>query len=402
MMLATKSLEARDDTTFVLSLSKPFGLVIDALAKEGSPVPFMMPARLASTDPTKALTEVLGSGPFVFNKSEFVPGSVAVFTPNPRYTPRSEPADGLAGGKIAKVDRVELVSMADSATQISALQTGEVDFVQYPSFDLLKVASSDPDIKVVNPGSAAGNVGFVRLNHLQPPFTNEKVRQAFALAINRKDVLTAIGVPESYMNVKCVSMFYCGGPYEARKGGEPLTGNALQKAKQLLEEGGYKGEEIVLLAEPSGNVGAAAPIIAEQLRAAGFKVRVEPTELNKLFERRTSKAPVSEGGWSAFLVFLGAVDTASPATHLYINNNCNPNYPGWSCDEEMKTFLEQFRMEADYNKRRELADAINVRAHANVPAVIWGGYSSPIAYRADLKGLIEQVPTPVFWNVEKK
>lgn len=402
MMAASKSLEAKDEKTFVLTLSAPFGLVIDALGKESSPVPFMMPARLASTEATKAIEEVDGSGPFIFNRDQFVPGSVASFSPNPNYVPRSEPASGLAGGKVVKVDRVEIVSMADTATQVSALQTGEIDFAQYPAFDLLPILQSDSNIKVVNPGAAAGNLGFVRPNHLQPPFTDERARHALAMAINRADVMTAIGVPESDQNPGCVSYFYCGGPYEGRKGGEELQGNTLEKAKALLAESGYKGEEVVLMSQSGGVGAAAAPIIADQLRSAGFNVRLDLMELNTLFERRASKAAVAEGGWSAFAVFLGAVDTASPATHLYINNNCNPNYAGWSCDQEMKNLQDQFKAEPDYEKRRALADEINVRAHANVPAALWGSYASPIAYRANLENLIEQAPTPVFWNVEKK
>lgn len=402
MMAAAESLEASDDKTFVLKLAQPFGLVIDALGKESSPVPFMMPERLASTDPTKALEEVDGSGPFLFVREEFVPGSVAAFVPNPNYVPRDEPASGLAGGKLVKVDRVEIVSMADTATQISALQTGEIDFAQYPAFDLLPILASDPNVKVVNPGASAGNMGFVRPNHLQPPFTDERARHAMAMAINRKDVMTAVGVPESDQNPDCVSVFYCGGPYEGRTGGEEVRNATLEEAKALLAETDYNGEEVVLMSQSGGVGAAAAPVIAEQLRAAGFNVRLDLMELNTLFERRASKEPVANGGWSAFAVFLGAVDTASPATHLYINNNCNPNYAGWSCDEEMKRLQDEFRAEPDYAKRRELADQINVRAHVNVPAAIWGSYASPIAYRANLEGLIEQAPTPVFWNVEKK
>jgi peptide/nickel transport system substrate-binding protein len=362
----------------------------------------MMPKRLASTDPTKALEEVDGSGPFIFKKDEFVPGNVAAFVPNPAYKPRSEPADGLAGGKVAKVDRVELVSMADPATQVSALQTGELDYVEYPPFDLLDVLKGDPNVKVVDPGLAAGNMGFVRPNHLQPPFTDVRVRRAMALAINRKDVLTAIGVPEGDMDPKCVSIFSCGGPYEARKGGEDMTGDTAEAATALLKEAGYKGEEIVLMAPTGGDEVVAAPVVVEQLRKVGFNVRLEMMELNTLFDRRATKALVKDGGWSAFMVFLGAGDISSPATHLYINNNCNPDYAGWSCDEEMKKLLDAFRAEPDYEKRRELADQINVRAYANVPAALWGAYTSPIAYRTELSGLIEKTTTPVFWNVEKK
>src|SRR5215468_10587537 len=103
----TKELTAVDDKTVKLVLNQPYGLVLDTLAKPDANVPVIMPKRLASTDPNQAVAEVVGSGPFKFVKDEWVPGSKVVFVKNTEYVPRSEPANGFAGGKVVKVDRVE-------------------------------------------------------------------------------------------------------------------------------------------------------------------------------------------------------------------------------------------------------------------------------------------------------
>ena len=71
--------------------------------------PFIMPKRLAMTDPNTPVTEMVGSGPFLFKRDEWVPGNKVVYVKNPAYVPRNEPADGLAGGKVAKVDRIEWI-----------------------------------------------------------------------------------------------------------------------------------------------------------------------------------------------------------------------------------------------------------------------------------------------------
>src|SRR5690606_28789300 len=152
--------------SFVLTLANPFGLVMDALAKESSNVPFMMPEALATTPGTEALTEVNGSGPFRFVPEEFVPGSHVVFERNADYLPRSEPASRYAGGKVVNIDRVELRWIPDSATQVSALISGEIDYLQYVPFDLLPVLEASPDLEIFNPGSAASNMGLMRLTHL--------------------------------------------------------------------------------------------------------------------------------------------------------------------------------------------------------------------------------------------
>ena len=62
------TLKVVDERTFTMKLSSPFGLVLDALGKISSNVPFIMPKRLAETDPYKQVPEIIGSGPFKFLK----------------------------------------------------------------------------------------------------------------------------------------------------------------------------------------------------------------------------------------------------------------------------------------------------------------------------------------------
>ena len=76
----------------------------------------MMPERLATTDAFTQVTEPVGSGPFVFAKDEWVPGSKVVYVRNPDYVPRPEPPSFAAGGKRVHVDRVEWLYIPDPAT----------------------------------------------------------------------------------------------------------------------------------------------------------------------------------------------------------------------------------------------------------------------------------------------
>ena len=104
----------------------PQPLVLLALSAPSDP-PFIMRERDAMNPAEKAVTEIVGSGPFRFVASEYVPGSRIVYARNPDYVPRDEPASGFAGGKRAYVDRVEFSSMPDPATASAALQKSEVD-----------------------------------------------------------------------------------------------------------------------------------------------------------------------------------------------------------------------------------------------------------------------------------
>src|ERR1041385_1487843 len=107
LMSFVAELGAPDAKTIRMTLKEPYGLVLQTLAKPGASVPFMMPKRVADTDPNKQITDYTGSGPFIFKADEWRPGEKVVYVKNPKYKPRGEPASGLAGGKIAKVDRSE-------------------------------------------------------------------------------------------------------------------------------------------------------------------------------------------------------------------------------------------------------------------------------------------------------
>ena len=95
MMTFVDSIDAVDAKTFTIKLKEPTGLVLLGLSKPSSNVPFMMPKRVADTDPNKQIEDFTGSGPFVFVKDEWKPGDKTVYVKFDKYKPRSEPASGL-------------------------------------------------------------------------------------------------------------------------------------------------------------------------------------------------------------------------------------------------------------------------------------------------------------------
>jgi peptide/nickel transport system substrate-binding protein len=74
-----------DKKTFTLELAERFGPVLDALGKPSSNVPFMMPARIASTPAEEQVKEVVGSGPFKFARGEWQLGEQVVWRRQARY-----------------------------------------------------------------------------------------------------------------------------------------------------------------------------------------------------------------------------------------------------------------------------------------------------------------------------
>ena len=154
LMNFVASIEATDAKTITLKLKEPYGLVLESIGKPSSVVPFMMPKRIAETPADKAIPEQIGSGPFKFVAAEFQPGVKAVYEKNKDYVPRKEPPSWASGGKVVKVDRVEWITMADAQTAVNALQSGDIDFMENPSFDILPVLAGNKDLKVEAAGQA--------------------------------------------------------------------------------------------------------------------------------------------------------------------------------------------------------------------------------------------------------
>ena len=174
MMASAEGLEVVDAKTFKLKMKEPYGLVLESLGKPSSNVPFMMPKKTAETDPMQQikLEDVIGSGPFVFKADEWKPGEKIVYVKNAKYKPRSEPANGLAGGKVVKVDRVEWIAMPDIQTQVAAIQNGEIDIIESPGHDLLPLLAKDKNSKLVNFNPTANQYVF-RFNSTANPFDND-------------------------------------------------------------------------------------------------------------------------------------------------------------------------------------------------------------------------------------
>src|SRR4029434_10837886 len=122
-------------------------------------------------------------------RDEWKPGEKLVFLKNPKYKPRSEPSTGLAGGKVANLDRVEWVWIPDAETQLSALLKGEIDSIESVNYDHLTALEKRTGTKILV-GKTSYQYGF-RMNWLNPPFNNVKVRQAVAYALSQDDFLQA-------------------------------------------------------------------------------------------------------------------------------------------------------------------------------------------------------------------
>ena len=400
LMSVVAELSSPDAKTIKMVLKEPYGLVLDSLGKASANVPFMMPKRVAETDPNTQITDYTGSGPFIFKKDEWKPGEKAVYVRNPKYKPRNEPPSGLAGGKVVKVDRVEWITIPDQQTQVNALLNGEIDLVEIVPPDLLPLLQKDKNIKTLVTNTA-GRQYAMRFNVLYKPFDNAKIRQAVLYALDQKAFLEAnVGNPNYY--TLCKSLYPCGSPLATTKGwDDKLSGNTA-KARELLKEAGYDGTPVVLLHQTDiAGHSNLATVAKPQLEAAGFKVDLQAMDWQTLVARRNKKDPPDKGGWSAFFTSWGSPDVMNPVSAAYINASCDKATFGWPCDAEIEKLRDAFAKETDPAKQKAIAEQVAVREVDYPTYVPLGQFTTPTAIRSNVTGLL-QVPELALWNVEKK
>jgi len=361
----------------------------------------MMPERLALTDPFRQVTEMIGGGPFRFRPDERVQGSMFVYERFDRYlpSPAGEP-DFTAGPKIVHFDRVEWHIIPDSATAAAALQAGEVDGWELPPADLLPQLRADKNISV-RLIYATGSLAMMRPNHLHPPFDNPAVRRALLGAIDQTEFMIAVkGTDTSLWHVP-TGFFPPASPYASDNGMAAITDAPdLGRVRKNLRAAGYRGEKIVLmvptdlpLLKPLGDVAA------DVMTKVGMDVDYQAMDIGTLVQRRASKKPPGQGGWSAFCTSFPSIEMWSPAMHLQLRANGDGAWPGWPTSAPLEALRDAWFDVPDVPAQKELAAKIQEQAFLDLPYYPLGLYYNHSAYRADLTGVLTGLP--LFWNIRR-
>jgi len=396
---ATDHWEVLDARRFKLVLKEPFGLVLEALGKSGAHVPFILPKRVADTPIDRQIEDTTGSGPYVFKREAWKPGSLVVYEKNTRYVPRKEPASGTAGGKRVLVDRIEWHILRDAQTQINALSKGEIDLLEQPAHEHYPALRANTALQVHD--NKAGAQVILRFNHLHPPFNDVRIRRAALVALSQEAHLKAQFVSADLYHV-CRSLYPCDSTYETAAGMDSILKGNIAQAREQLTAAGYNGAPVVILQPTDLATVAKLPLVtAQQLRQAGFKVELAPMDWNAALARRQKKEPPTQGGWSIFITTLNGLDVANPAINLAMNASGESAWPGWPTDAALEKLRVDFLRAPDLNARKRIATEAQQRALDIGTHAALGEYYQPVVTRRSISGYLN-APVYVYWNLEKR
>jgi peptide/nickel transport system substrate-binding protein len=394
------SIDRVDDRSFTIRLKEPFNYVEFFLGGSNGVCGAIMREKEALTDPFTPIKEIVGSGPFRFNKDEYRPGARLVYDRFDDYIPRAEPASGFAGGKVVKVDRVEVLPIPDSSTAYAALRGGEVDFLDGPTLDLLSTVTGDPNI-VIGEVWPIETYAVLRFNHLHPPFNNVKARQAVAHAVSQRDYMAAAYGDQKFWR-ECYAFWVCGSPNGTEVGSDEYRQPDLARSRALLKEANYQGEPVVLIG------GSDVPayrqmslVTADVLKNIGINVDLQLSDWGTVSARRAKKDPPSLGGWNLFHTTANGAQLASPLSSPSTITTCDgKNFVGWPCDQVEEDMRIRYIHEPDPARRHALLESMHARLWESLPYVPLGQFKQPFLWRKNVTGVLKS-NTLVYWNIEK-
>ena len=204
----------------------------------------------------------IGAGPF--RVVEWVKDDQIVLEPVPNHW-KEQP----------KLKRLVFKPVPSEASRTAALQSNAVDVVAVLPPPVVEQLKTRPNVKIVNIPS--NRVVYMGMNVKNPVLNDLKLRQAIDMAIDRNAIanqlLRGLGAPASQINAPVTFGFD-----EARK---PTAYNP-ERAKQLIKESNYKGQEIPL--SYANNRFAfgdeVSQAVAGYLEAVGIKVKLEAQQFN--------------------------------------------------------------------------------------------------------------------------
>ena len=200
----------------------------------------------------------------------------------------------------------------------------------------------------------------------------------------------------------CWAVMVCGTPTATEAGSEPYRKADLAKARQLLQESGYKGEKIVVLIPMDQQViRDMAQVTVQKLRDIGANVESVGIDWGLVLQRGNKKEPPDQGGWHLFHTWVVGKILGSAISNFQIGSPCDQSgYPGWTCDPKMDEYLSEWIKAGTLEKRKPVGEKIQRQAMEMVQFVPLGQFFQPMATRANISG-IQETLLPVFWNIDK-
>lgn len=378
--------KAEDDYTVTLELATPSVLTLDTLAS-AKMAAAIMPKEVIEEAETE-VQEYIGTGPFEF--VEWKRDQYIHLAKYEDYQPVEGEADGLSGKKEALVDDIYFEMVPDASTRLAGLQTGQYDFAYSIPADNYDQLENTPNLK-----SVLDDYGELVMfyNEQEGIASDFKIRQAVNTALDPEAIMIGTFTHEDLFWFDSSYMTKTISNWASDAGSEHYRVNDPEKAKGMLDEIGYNGEELkIMTTRDYPHLYNAAVVIQEQLREAGFNAELAIFDWPTLMDKQENDPKA----WDVLIT--GSSTVSTPTQLLYISST----FAGGIADTKTADLLAEIEGATSQEEAKALWDELQGYAwEEHLPVSIIGGYYGLFGATDKVEG-ITTFSGPIFWNTSVK
>ncbi|MCY7801075.1 peptide ABC transporter substrate-binding protein [Bacillus haynesii] len=362
--------KAVDEKTLKVTLESPQQSFLSIVA---NPAFFPVPQKVAEKNPKwhEEAATFVGNGPFKL--TEWKHDESFTMVKSDTYWDRDT----------VKLDKVIWAMVDDRNTDYQMFESNELDTAYVPAEMSEKLMGAD-EVKVFD----QAGLYYYRFNVNKEPFQNEKIRKAFAMAVDQQEIVDYVTKNGEKPARGFVSPGIKGpnGKDFREEGGDLLKYDA-DEAKQLLEKG-MKEENyeklpaVTLTYSTKPEHKKMAEAIQQKLKSTlGVDVKLANMEWNTFLEEQ--KALKFQFSQSSFLA-----DYADPINFLESFQTGNAmNRTGWS-NSEYDELIKAAKNEADEEKRTELLHQAEELLFEGMPIIPIHFYNQVHLEKENVKGIV--------------
>ena len=378
------SMAAPDPATFVITVAKPQPIFLEELSSFVVPIA-IIPSEQADREGGKL--DLIGTGPMQF--VEWVPDSHIRLKRFEGYKPdmRYKGNDGFGGQKNIWFDTVDFKLVKEPGARVAGLESGQLQIIEDLPAESAKRLAGNKAITIFDLKDFWLHGAWV--NHHRAPTNDLRVRRAMQLALDMDEIMEistdgAYGVQPGLQ--------YPGNPYYVTDGKEFYNAKDPKKAAALLKEAGYKGEELVIITNSSyQSMYKAAQIVSEQLKAVGFKVRVDVFDWATAMNRRNDK-----DAWNLWFTGQGSGPSVGPFSAM--KDVVSPQKNQVIADPEIDKLYAELVSGTSFEARKATFGKFQSRVYNQVLFLKFGDLYRKQATRSNVKGFVPY-RIPRLWNV---
>lgn len=378
--------EKIDDSTVKVTLAAP-NIFVNEMIAGCQNFPAIYPKSVVENlDPkTGNIQEFIGTGPY-----KFVEWAIDQYILLEKFDDYQQIENGATGGfagpKNAIAKKIYFEFVPDDSTRVAGIQTGEYDLIYKAPYENYDLFEGNKNLQIFN--AVYGDM-YMPFNKKEGLGANPKIRQA---------IQTAIDVEEIMMGAFSTTDFYRqNGGYMLRESTSWYNEEAaasynqknIEKAKQLLSEAGYNGEEFrVLVTTDYTEMYNAALVIQSQLKNIGINCSLITTDWPTLVSYRTDSTKYD------MFVTTGPTPVL-PSTILYLS----AGWAGWSADEKLQSLMNDLSVSATLDAgKNKWAEIQKYCSEEYVPTLHIGDIYRYSVGSSKVKGVEMASYGPCLWN----